>query len=150
MSILTAASGQSVYNGYEYAQEKKVRHMEKVNEGEFVAIVSGSNGNTYNVRINTEHVRKSQCTCPYAAGKRIVCKHMVAVYFTAFPAEAKKYIRELEEYWEEEEERKQELEEKLVAYVHKMKKGELQEALLRLLYEGPEWQYDRFIRDNIR
>ena len=33
---------------------------------------------------------------------------------------------------------------------NKMKKSELQEALLRLLYEGPEWQYDRFIRDNIR
>ena len=94
----------------------------KVSEEEFVATVSGSNGNTYDVRINTEHVRKSQYTCPHAAGKRIVCKHMVAVYFTAFPAEAKKYIRELEEYWEEEEERQQELEEKLVAYVRKMKK----------------------------
>ena len=44
----------------------------------------------------------------------------------------------------------QKLEEELVAYVHKMKKSELQESLLRLLYEGPEWQYDRFIRDNIR
>ena len=150
MSILTVASGQSVYYGYEYAQEKKVRHIEKVNEEEFAAIVSGSNGNTYDVRINTEHVRKSQCTCPHAAGKRIVCKHMVAVYFTALPEEARKYIRELEEYWEEEEERKQELEEKLIAHIHKMKKSELQEALLQLLYEGPEWQYDRFIRDNIR
>lgn len=150
MSILTAASGQSVYRGYEYAQAKKVLCMEWFDDGAIKATVSGNDGNVYDVLLDIAHPRKSQCSCPHAAGKRVICKHMVAVYFTAFPAEAKKYIRELEEYWEEEEERKQELEEELVAYVHKMKKSELQEALLRLLYEGPEWQYDRFIRDNIR
>lgn len=150
MSILTAASGQSVYRGYEYAQAKKVLCMERFDDGAIKATVSGNDGNVYDVLLDIAHPRKSQCSCPHAAGKRVICKHIVAVYFTAFPAEAKKYIRELEEYWEEEEERKQELEEKLVAYVHKMKKSELQEALLRLLYEGPEWQYDRFIRDNIR
>lgn len=150
MSILTAASGQSVYRGYEYAQAKKVLCMEWFDDGAIKATVSGNDGNVYDVLLDIAHPRKSQCSCPHAAGKRVICKHMVAAYFTAFPAEAKKYIRELEEYWEEEEERKQELEEELVAYVHKMKKSELQEALLRLLYEGPEWQYDRFIRDNIR
>ena len=70
---------------------------------------------------------------------------MVAVYFTAFPAEAQKYIRELEEYCEEEEQREQETEDRLIAYVRKMKKGEAQEALLQLLFDGPEWQYDRFV-----
>ena len=150
MSILPVASGQSVYRGYEYAQAKKVLCMEQFDDGAIKAAVSGSDGNVYDVLLDIVHPKKSQCSCPYAAGKRIICKHIAAVYFTAFPAEAKKYIRELEEYWEEEEERKQEQEEKLVAYVHKMKKSELQESLLRLLYEGPEWQYDRFIRDNIR
>ena len=29
-----------------------------------------------------------------------------------------------------------------------MKKSELQEALLQLLFDGPEWQYDRFVREN--
>ena len=29
-----------------------------------------------------------------------------------------------------------------------MKKAELEQALLQLLFDGPEWQYDRFLRDN--
>lgn len=149
MSILTVASGQSVYRGYEYAQAKKVLCMEQVDEGVIKATVSGSSGSTYDVLLDVAHPRKSQCNCPHAAGKRIVCKHIVAVYFTAFPAEAKKYITELENYWEEDEQRQQEQEERLIQYVRKMKKSELQEVLLQLLYEGPEWQYDRFIRDNI-
>lgn len=74
---------------------------------------------------------------------------MVAVYFVAFPAEAKKYITELENYWEEEEQRQQEREDRLVRYVGKMKKGELQEALLQLLFDGPEWQYDHFLEEKL-
>ena len=147
MSILTVASGQSVYRGYEYSQSKKVLHMEQCGEGIIQAVVSGSGNCTYDVIVDEAHPRKSQCTCPHAAGKRIVCKHMVAVYFTAFPAEAQKYIKELEEYWEEEEQREQETEERLIAYVRKMKKGEAQEALLQLLFDGPEWQYDRFVEE---
>ncbi len=147
MSILSVASGQSAYRGYEYAQAKKVVYMEQNGEGVIRGTVSGSNGSVYDVIVDVNHPRKSQCNCPHAAGKRIVCKHMVAVYFTAFPAEAKKYIEELESYWEEEEQRQQEQEDRLIAYIHKMKKSDLQEALLQVLYEGPEWQYDRFTRD---
>lgn len=33
MSILTVSSGQSVYRGYEYSQEERVRQMERVGEG---------------------------------------------------------------------------------------------------------------------
>ena len=121
--------------------------MEQCGEGIIQAVVSGKGNCTYDVIVDEAHPRKSQCTCPHAAGKRIVCKHMVAVYFTAFPAEAQKYIKELEEYWEEEEQREQETEERLIAYVRKMKKGEAQEALLQLLFDGPEWQYDRFVEE---
>ena len=109
----------------------------------------GSQDWQYSVTVDLAHPRKSQCNCPHAAGKRIVCKHMVAVYFTAFPAEAKKYITDLENYWEEEEQRQQELEERLIQYVHKMKKSELQEVLLQMLFDGPEWQYDRFVTEYI-
>lgn len=100
MSILTVASGQSVYRGYEYAQAKKVLRMEQVGEGVIKANVSGSDDSTYDCVVDIAHPRKSHCNCSHAAGKRIVCKHIVAVYFTAFPAEAKKYIAELENYWE--------------------------------------------------
>ena len=149
MGILTVASGQSVYRGYEYAQAKKVLYVEQGDAGILRAAVSGSAENVYDVTVDIAHPKKSQCNCPHAAGNRVVCKHMVAVYFTEFPLEAEKYIAELEAYWEDEEQRDQEMEERLVRYVHRMKKHELQQALLQLLFDGPEWQYDRFIEENI-
>lgn len=74
---------------------------------------------------------------------------MVAVYFAAHPLEAKKHIEDLEAYWEEEEQRQEEQADGLIKYVHSMKKSELQEALLQLLFDGPEWQYERFIEENL-
>ena len=51
-------------------------------------------------------------------------------------------------YAEEEEKRADELSDKVCNYVWKMKKNEAQQALLQLLFDGPEWQFDRFIREN--
>lgn len=67
-----------------------------------------------------------------------------AVYFTAFPENAQKYITDLENFWEEEEEQQREMDEQLIQYISKLKKIELQEALLQLLFDDPEWQYDCF------
>lgn len=149
MSIISVASGQSAYRGYEYSQAKKVLKMEQTAEGVIKAVVAGSGGSTYEVVADVAHPRRSQCTCPHATGKRIVCKHIVAVYFTAFPQEARRYIEEMESYWEEEEQRQEEMEDTVIRYVHSLKKSELQQKLLRVLFEGPDWQFDRFIRDNI-
>lgn len=149
MSIISVASGQSVYRGYEYSLEKKVLQIEQTAEGVIKAVVAGSGGSAYEVVADVAHPRRSHCSCPHAAGKRIVCKHIVAVYFTAFPQEAKKYIEEMESYWEEEEQRQEELEDMVIRYVHSLKKNALQEKLLQVLFEGPDWQFDRFVRDNI-
>ena len=51
-------------------------------------------------------------------------------------------------YEEDEEKRADELADKVCDYVWKMKKSEVQQALLQLLFDGPEWQYDRFVREN--
>lgn len=48
----------------------------------------------------------------------------------------------------EEEKRQEDLEDKVCRYIQRMKKSELQRALLQLLFDGPEWQYDRFIRED--
>ena len=45
--------------------------------------------------------------------------------------------------------RQEEQADNLIKYVHSMKKSELQEALLQLLFDGPDWQYDRFIEENL-
>ena len=149
MGILSVASGQSVYRGYEYFQAKKVLSTEEVEAGIFKASVSGSDDNTYDVIVNIAHPRKSQCTCPHAAGRRIVCKHMVATYFAVFPLEADQYIEDLETYWEEEEQRQSDLVDAVVKYVSRMKKSELQQELLRILFDGPEWQLERFVDENM-
>lgn len=50
---------------------------------------------------------------------------------------------------EEEEEQKREMDKQLIQYVSKLKKIELQDALLQLLFDGPEWQYGRLIEENV-
>ena len=149
MSVLTVASGQSVSRGYDYFLEKKVKYIEQMDETVIYGEISGSNGEVYHATVDIAHPRKSKCDCPHASGRRIVCKHMVAVYFTALPGEADKYVRELEAYWEEEEQRQEELEEMLIRYVHSLKKSELQEKLLEVLYDLPDWRFERFVRDNL-
>ena len=36
----------------------------------------------------------------------------------------------------------------LQKYINKLSKSELQEALIQVLYDGPEWQFERFVRDH--
>ena len=76
-----------------------------------------------------------------------MCKHMVALYFTAFPDEAETFHREYIEAEEEAEREREDAENALIAYISKMKKADLQEALLQVLFDGPEWQYDRFLEE---
>ena len=149
MGLLDVASGKSVWRGYEYFSNKNVIVRQKISDTEIKGIVRGSNNTHYEVFIDVEHPRKSKCNCPHADGRRIVCKHMVALYFTVFPDIAKKYYDEVINYWEEEEKRQEEIEDKVISYIHKMKKDELAQAFLQFLFEGPEWQYERFIREYI-
>ena len=72
----------------------------------------------------------------------------MAAYFAILPNEAERFYREAMEYQVEEEQRQEVLYNKVIQYVRKMKKSDLQEALLELLFDGPEWQYNRFIREN--
>jgi spore germination protein GerM len=44
---------------------------------------------------------------------------------------------------------KKEYEEQVIQRVQKMKKAELQQALLQVLFDGPDWQYERFIREYV-
>jgi hypothetical protein len=150
MSLLSLASGQSAYRGYEYFRDKKVIRLEQISDTCYTGIVTGSNSTQYKSTIDTEHPRKSQCSCPHAAGRRIICKHMVALYFTAFPQEGQQYITELEAYWKEADQEAERIAEELPAAIHRMKKAELEEALCQLLFEGPDWQYERFVKQYIK
>ena len=74
---------------------------------------------------------------------------MVALYFTAFPDEAEDYHDEVIEAEESAEREREEEENAVIDYVSKMKKSDLQQALLQILFDGPEWQYDRFIEEHL-
>ena len=148
MGLLEFASGASIWRGYDYFKEKKIKTLEEIGDNIYSATVTGSSNQLYSVELHVDHPRKSKCNCPHANGKRIICKHIVAAYFTAFPEEAEKFYTEAMAYQEEEEKRQEELSDKVCHYVWHMKKDELRQALLQLLFDGPEWQYERFIREN--
>lgn len=150
MSLIDLASGASAWRGYNYYKDGKVLRCIRAEDSRYEGEVSGSSGEVYRVRLDLEHPRSSECTCPHAAGKRIVCKHQVALYFTAFSDEAEQYYREVIEAEEKAERERERQEVAVIERVRKMKKSELQDALLELLFDGPEWQYERFAREQLR
>ena len=149
MSLLTASSAESRWRGYEYFAHNKVLHLQRLDDTRFQAVVSGSRKASYEVIMDLDHVRCSSCTCPHAAGRRVICKHMLAVFFTAFPEEAKSYYENVQKAEEDRENYLQAREDKLIKYVYGLKKQEAQQLLLEVLESGPEWQWDRFIREHI-
>ncbi len=99
MSIISVASGSSCWRGLDYYKNKKITNLKKINDYEFIGTAIGNSN--YNIYLNMSHPRKSTCTCPLANGKRIICKHIVATFFTAFPKEAKNFEKEQERLQEE-------------------------------------------------
>ena len=74
---------------------------------------------------------------------------MVALYFTMFPKEADKFIKETEKAEEEYENYQEQLYNNVEKRIYSMSRGELQEALLDVLNIAPEWVYEKFVRDYV-
>lgn len=72
---------------------------------------------------------------PHANGKRIVCKHIVALYFTVFPEEADRFLMEVEEELKQHEEYEKERMNKLHSYIYGMSKK--------------EWAYEWFFHERL-
>ena len=121
--------------------------MNKINENEYSSIVKGTNN--YNVHLDIEHPRKSSCNCPLANGKRIICKHIVATYFTAFPNEAVSFEEEQNRLQEEYEKEQEEEYERAIKYLNRMSRQELIEELIQVFDYGPEWIYNDFVKRNL-
>ena len=149
MGLINIASGNSTWRGLDYYKENKVSDYKKTSDSEYEGIVNGSSGKKYNVFMDIEHPRKSKCDCPHAKDKRIICKHIVALYFTAFSDEVDKFLKEVEEAEKEYKAYEEELYNKTIKYINSMSKNELKEALIEILNVAPEWVYDRFVRDRV-
>ncbi len=149
MGLLNLASANSAWKGYVYYKNNFVMSKEKISDSEYKGIVKGSGDNKYEVYINIDHPRKSKCNCPHADGRVVICKHKVALYFSFFPEKAEEYYRQYIEAVEEAEREQEELEEKVDKYIDKLSKKELREELKELLFDGPEWQFNRFVNEHI-
>ena len=138
MGLIEMASGNSVWRGMDYYKNKKVIAWEKSGTDTSDGKVSGSGTNKYFVHIDKAHPRKSTCNCPFAEGRRVVCKHMIALYFTAEPQAAKDFLKKVEQWEAEEAEREKQHYDDLKKYVKGLSKTELQEQLLNALVELEE------------
>lgn len=148
MGLLECASGASAWRGYESYLEQRVTNLSKIQDDIFTATVMGQKRTPYCVEVHLDHPKRSKCDCPHAQGRPVVCKHIVAAYFAALPQEAERFYAESAALQEEAEKWQEELDDRLIAYVRKMKANEAKEALLQVLLDGPDWQYDRFIREH--
>lgn len=135
MGLIEMASGSSVWRGMDYYERKMVCSWKKSGEEAYDGVVSGSEGNKYSVHIDKVHPRKSSCNCPFAEGRRVICKHMIALLFTAEPKTAEDFLRQVEKWEQEEKERERLHYKELREYVNSLSKKELQERLYDALVE---------------
>lgn len=135
MGLIEVANANSVWRGMEYYENKKVRSWERSGKETYEGVVSGSNKNNYIVHIDKAHPKKFTCNCPFAKGRRVVCKHMIALFFTAEPQAAEEFLQQVKEWEKEEEEREQLHYNEIRKYVNSLSKVELQEQLYDALVE---------------
>ena len=140
MGLIDLASSNSLWRGIDYYQSKNVKKIKKISDDEYNSIVSGTE--EYNVHIDISHPRKSTCTCPFADGRRVICKHMVATFFTIYPEEAERIIKEEQEYEEEEERLFEEHLEEVREYVNGLTEDEVRALLIDKLMD--EWYDDDY------
>ena len=140
MGLIDLASSNSLWRGIDYYQSKNVKKIKKISDDEYNSIVSGTE--EYNVHIDINHPRKSTCTCPFAAGRRVICKHMVATFFTIYPEEAERIIKEEQEYEEAEERLFEEHLEEVKEYVNGLTDDEVRAILIDKLMD--EWYDDDY------
>lgn len=146
MGILSVASGNSVWRGYDCYRDCKVVSCVQTGETQFSGEVRGQK--LYSVKIDYKHPRKSSCNCPHAAGRRIVCKHMVALYFTVFPIEADILWERNEKWTQEEEEKNDKVDDRVGEYNHNLSAEQARSELYSFLMDSPEWIFNKFVREH--
>ena len=146
MGIISCASGSSCWRGLDYYKDKKVKDIKKISDIEYTSSICGTK--EYEVYLNLKNIRKSTCNCPLTNGKRIICKHIVATYFSVVPNSAKEFEDEEKRLEEEYEEYKENEYKNVIKFINQMSKDELVEELIHIFDYAPEWIYDDFIRRN--
>ena len=134
--LLNDASYHSYRRGYEYFKEGRVKNIQRFDGTTYSAIVSGCED--YHVRIDFAHPRKSTCDCPHAEGRRVVCKHKVALAFAVSPEALKKADDIMEEqlrYQAEREQREHEQYKRIKKKVMEMSLKDLRDYVIYQMIE---------------
>ena len=135
MALIDIASSKSVWRGIEYYQQNKVASWNLNEDGTYEGIVKGNGDAEYRVHVDLTHPRKSTCDCPLANGKKIICKHIVAVSLCVEPSEADRFKIEKTMYESLEEEIYAKKYDKYMSFAKTMSKAELCEAYTELMIE---------------
>lgn len=139
MKLLNLASSDSFWRGIDYHHENRIISWKTLEKNRYQGKVKGNGGAVYDVTVDIAHPRKSICNCPFAEGRRVICKHMVALDLGIFPEKEQQmmdYIEEQNQMYEQEYERKiQEREEEIREYVMKLSKAELRQMLIRRMID---------------
>ena len=134
MKLLNLASNNSFWRGIDYHYENRIIDWKELADNCYQGKVKGSGSVEYDVTIDIAHPKKSTCNCPFAEGRRVICKHMVALDLGIFPEKEQQmmdYIEEQNQMYEQEYELEmQEREEEIREYVMKLSKAELREMLI--------------------
>ncbi len=70
MTVISKASSKSLWRGIDICENKKIVNIKKINDNEYSTLYIGRNNKIYNVFINKEKTSKSNCSCPFANGKK--------------------------------------------------------------------------------
>lgn len=82
-----------IYRGLQYFNDERVKKIDFIDMNIISGVVEGNED--YYVKIDIDNPDNSTCSCPCDG----LCKHMVALYFEAFPDMTKNYS---DSYYEEE------------------------------------------------
>ena len=135
MKFISLARYSSQMKGLDYYLSGAVKNLKQINEFEYTAIVDGSNNSKYQVYINIKKPRSSKCTCPFAEGNKVICKHMIATYFKVKPELAKQIEDELIAEEEEEEREFNRKYNEIFEYVNSLTEEEAKNILIEYLLE---------------
>lgn len=135
MKFISLARYSSQMKGLDYYLSGAVKNLKQINEFEYTAIVDGSNNSKYQVYININKPRSSKCSCPFAEGNKVICKHMIATYFKVKPELAKQIEDELIAEEEEEEREFNRKYNEIFEYVNSLTEEEAKNILIEYLLE---------------
>lgn len=136
MGLIDLASNKSMWRGLDYYQNDNVLETHNIGDLQYAAKVRNDAGAIYDVVVNLDKVRNSQCSCPFKKDKpKAICKHIVAAYFAIFPKEADDLQRAYEEWEAGAEEREAQHLKELEEYVNSLSIKDLRSMVLDHILE---------------